>query len=1575
MAKKLNKKVVIIGISVLALGAIATGFLGIRYMRNRNPELNLRLAREALAERDYNRARRHMGRAYTHGPTDAYKIERLFELAQLHLIDDDLQEANWPRALRSWNTVLNIDPRNTQARRNMLDYFYEMADSGAGAAWQNVYENASELLDIYADRDSEPDSQLLAAYGRAALFIARQGGTTNPDDYVTEAIDTFEALVEREPGVHSHYSYLAEALLVQGNLQATAGIMRAEERARQAAMQWLDASIEQSENKGAAIAARYRHEIRASADDPDAIERMRADMEEYLQTLPPDPELLTVLSQTYELPGRHDAESSLNRAIETARQAHRLAPEEFEYAYRLASLLYRKGSAFGDAASMDDALGLANEMLTMRQTRPVAGPRERRNLHNRNAVDVFLARCYLEHALDRPNEADTWTQKAQPHVERISQFYGSSEHLAVQQWQGILALASGERNRAIRLLHRAYEQARAYDSPGEPSTVDPVLCAVLARVAREENLIGLQREFLERALLNRNRIVSDKPELVLDYAEIMTKHQGWRPALSSAQSYQQRFGANERSRQIVFDAALALGETEYITRAIDALDDGSDRQKAKELRFVSSQIAQLSRQLARLELDAQDQQDIDALREDIDTLRPHQQQLLSDLLASAPEKVELSELNSVILHYAQNDNIDEAARLLDAYLAHDPDAFSVQVLRRQLDTPDPLSGISLDQYRTIQLEAAAHLSDAKKQAMTKAELYRSWGEYDQALEMLAQVAQADPDNDADVIRKQFELAIDREDIEMAERLQQVIRRDNLDDFEGNLAAAQVEQLKGNYSLALRRVDECMAINPLMSDGYFIKSRIYQAMNDLDAAAENSRQATQADPLNSLYARNHASLLFERNTALGTRVTSSQEEELLQAITNAIAHNPNEWQLQSVYAEVISDTAPDRAIAIRRQLLERHPTVTNAVMLGNMAMRMAREQRDGPKQSGLIELSGQAYSQALEINPDSETARAAYADFLRQTRQSEQAEALLRDDKHLLWRYHLQGGQYDEARALLKDLYEANPDDINILRGLVLVAERAGNRAELKHHLDRLAALEHDKDGQLWLIQKYLDGGYADTANRKLVSFKERYPDEQVTLLLEAWIQMTHGRLEDALTLTHRYLESDMHNAGAWRLRGRIRRLMNDPQQAVDDLRRSKALSPDPTVSMELAMVYREMGQIDAAIGELRSGLQESQPPVQMRRLLESIYQENNRTADLQRFYDRTIEQFPNDPTWSMRAGRYYLSIDQPDRAMPYLNRAWSIYREHDAVNPAILDLVLEGMIANQMVDNAFEVASTVIDGPLAPLAHAHMGTAHFKQGRTDAAEEAFMTALDKAGANDQFQGKILALILETVGQDLAVRWIQTNPDHLPNRLLSYHLAAHNEQYNRGLTVISQCLAEVTPDQPEWTNFSLKKANLLVRAFIKTADRDYLVRCIDVFEDILERHPTNPSILNNMAYLLATNDQQLDVALQYARRAHQVDPDNPVYLDTYAYTQYKNGHLESAHRNLLRALQLFEVNQRPVPWDVYDHLGQVYESLGQTSMAIDNFRNALNTESDIPEKEQQRLKQRIHTLEQQANTLL
>ena len=147
MAKKLNKKVAIIGIVLLVLiVGSGAGLLIIRQL-GRNPDKALAKAHQLLEAGDYENAGKQFGRAYAFGKTDEYKIARLFEMAEFHLIQNDQHEANWMEALKCWNTVVKIDPKNIEAQRKLLDFYYQAADAGDARLWKNVNEYTTKILD------------------------------------------------------------------------------------------------------------------------------------------------------------------------------------------------------------------------------------------------------------------------------------------------------------------------------------------------------------------------------------------------------------------------------------------------------------------------------------------------------------------------------------------------------------------------------------------------------------------------------------------------------------------------------------------------------------------------------------------------------------------------------------------------------------------------------------------------------------------------------------------------------------------------------------------------------------------------------------------------------------------------------------------------------------------------------------------------------------------------------------------------------------------------------------------------------------------------------------------------------------------------------------------------------------------------------------------------------------------------------------------------------------------------------------------------------------------------------------
>jgi tetratricopeptide (TPR) repeat protein len=79
--------------------------------------------------------------------------------------------------------------------------------------------------------------------------------------------------------------------------------------------------------------------------------------------------------------------------------------------------------------------------------------------------------------------------------------------------------------------------------------------------------------------------------------------------------------------------------------------------------------------------------------------------------------------------------------------------------------------------------------------------------------------------------------------------------------------------------------------------------------------------------------------------------------------------------------------------------------------------------------------------------------------------------------------------------------------------------------------------------------------------------------------------------------------------------------------------------------------------------------------------------------------------------------------------------------------------------------------------------------------------------------------------------------------------------------------------------------------------------------IDSYQQVVAAAPQDVWALNNLAYLLADSGSHLDQALQYAQKAQEMQPNNPVVQDTIGWAFYRKGlyptavmHLEKAAAN-------------------------------------------------------------------------
>lgn len=108
-----------------------------------------------------------------------------------------------------------------------------------------------------------------------------------------------------------------------------------------------------------------------------------------------------------------------------------------------------------------------------------------------------------------------------------------------------------------------------------------------------------------------------------------------------------------------------------------------------------------------------------------------------------------------------------------------------------------------------------------------------------------------------------------------------------------------------------------------------------------------------------------------------------------------------------------------------------------------------------------------------------------------------------------------------------------------------------------------------------------------------------------------------------------------------------------------------------------------------------------------------------------------------------------------------------------------------------------------------------------------------------------------------------------------------------------------------------------------------------------YEEVLARDPNNEHVLNNYSYFLSLRNQQLDKALKMAQRLVKQHPNNPTYLDTYAWVLYRMGNYTEARKYLEQAVAISD------DATIVEHYGDVLFKLGKKDEAVSQWQKAKN----------------------------
>ncbi|MGA2172181.1 MAG: tetratricopeptide repeat protein [Sedimentisphaerales bacterium] len=1614
MAKKrLNKKVALMGSTVFVLVAITA--IGLFLYLSRDPhkfikdgDAAVEAARQVTDQQQrkdqYNEAERRYKKAYGLAKTDELKVETLYRLVDVYMATD-----SWRNVLGSWSMIVRLDPKDMQARYNKLKFFYTVADTASGTVWQEVASQAAEFVEIIEKPGAAPDlattdtskweldalkqkgepAHRLGPYlylirGRANLETARLGMVTNKLDTLKQAVADLEKAKQLEPANVNVYLYLAQAAVVTGDTEASQGNLDAKKDGQNKAIELLREGIEATKDSVQANInlLGMKHFFARNSLAPDQQKQILALEPEYLalgSKFGSNAEILAALTDFYA--DFQLGPAYLDKAIETIEKAIALDKNNVDYALAAANLYSRRFNIHHQKQDVNKAISIAKKALSLPDTQETTGARSAVTRSYQVQLNILLVSSYLDQILNpalplEEQEGQTLLAEAQQAVRQIEQILGSGDDPQVVKWDGMLELATATLTKqdigaAIQKLYKTYTQLKA------SGRADPYLSYRLAKVFANSSESGAVGEFITNAI--QNGIEMTQPEARLDYAEVLSRAGIWKAVLANISLFEERCGATDRSRILRISSHIGAKEFADAEQDLAQIPQQDPNYMMLKAAIMESQARQIRMIIERKEekprtsvvmqkilspqrsQEAADLRSIEQLTADMKPIFSAFIEYMDTLLEKDPNSPGAAIAISMCEDAIATGQSDQANLIVDKLLKYQPDNSTAMFYKRLLAEPDPAK-VPADKVKQIREDVVTKIADPVRRTIALGIFYQTNDEPNKAAEQFKKLAgisagaetlQADEASRHRAISSLFDIALEKKDWETADKIAQISRQENLDDCSGNIFAARVALAKRQYESALASADNALAQRPVFGYGYLLRTRINAALGNETAALTDIQTAATINPMDRIIARELASRLYARNKKLGNNVSSSQLGETKNALDWAMALSPGDLELMSFYAEYISESEPDRAMALRQSLQETSPSLQNALLLARLATRLAMDSADTQRRQALLGIAASALDQAKSYDPQNSAVLDSYAEYYRLTGQEEKAEQLLTTSKEprLLWQHYVKAGRFDDARKVLEKSYETNPKDVNTLRGLLFLAENTGDTKALTKYAEELLSAEDTADNHILLMQTYLNTGLVNEAKQKLAGFQEKYPTDGRGLLLGAWLYMRQGQMKEALETINKRLEGDQSDAIAWRLRGQINFTLAELDQAIMDLKRSKTLLDAAVTRVLLARVYVRAGRTEDAITELKSTIEDPQAPDEARNMLEQIYSSSGRKEALKDFYAKTLEQLPDSVYWHRRAAGFAGADGDFAKAEQLYSLAFQKSSQQGKPDPDALNGYFRVLIAAGKSDKLLDEAAKYIDDPnLAPVAYIRMAEAKNKLGDRASAAQYCRKAIDKAANNIDVAVQMLqtstALLGSQETEQICSQMLTAQPDSFPANWAMYNLCRIKGDYNKAIEYIDQCIKTSSQNQLLWFKCTLQKADALTMAYSKTSDNNYLQRAMEIYQSLLAKMPNNTGVLNNLAYLLAENNQDIDKAMEYAKQAYEAMPDNAMYLDTYAFVLYKKGRHADAVQFGQAAIQEYEAQRVPVPPEVYEHLGQSQEQLGEAARALTAYQQAL-----------------------------
>ena len=467
----------------------------------------------------------------------------------------------------------------------------------------------------------------------------------------------------------------------------------------------------------------------------------------------------------------------------------------------------------------------------------------------------------------------------------------------------------------------------------------------------------------------------------------------------------------------------------------------------------------------------------------------------------------------------------------------------------------------------------------------------------------------------------------------------------------------------------------------------------------------------------------------------------------------------------------------------------------------------------------------------------------------------------------------------------------------------------------------------------------------DTAETRRISTEmtTQAPDYLPGWTLLAELAFKDGKYDEALSLLENVFSREPQYIDGHRLESEVLLAKGDTKKATEVLERLDQTYPDtPLIKYELARAYLKKNNMNQAKVVLDQAISINPNYAEAILLLADINLRSGHGEAVIEPMTRLLKRSPELRPAALLLAAAYGSLDRFDDAAVVTGEEAKL-APRDPQAQMALGLTLRQAKRNDEARQAFEKAAELAPDSLWPvdqLVELDLLEKHF-----DAAQQRIDRHFQKtpdSPATHFFKGKIL-VAEEKWGP--AETELQKTLQLDPNFGGAYDLLV---QTYLATNKLPQALSQL---QTQLSKNPNDASALMTLALLHERTNEF-AKARDAYEHLLSLKPDLVSALNNLACLYADRLNDLGKAYDLARKARDLQGNDPAIADTFGWILSKRGEYQQA----LAILQGSAAKLPDSP-EVQFHLGMTAYMMGQPDLARVALQKAASATNDFPGKEE------------------